>query len=333
MRNLDERLTSAVRYLVDRSMLWAFVIVLSAACILGWQYQSGTSWLWAAIAVAVVLGEVGAIHKAVEAFREKNWIAVGAGAVVWALCFSYSFVQSMGVAATTQDTGAALRQAKATTYEHASSDEQALKTKLDLLQQARSKMQPTRSAADARAVMATKEAHKWFGLTEKCTATKGPQTRAWCDDYRAAEADLQLWDAIARQDDRIDQARADLVKAQKVRRDAPVVASGIDPFAKLVNNYTGADIQSVADATAVQKTVTVNTILTLTALMLFGAAAGARRQSVDATLPPPLPAALPPQNDVRYHHTHTTQLDPRFDGARQALKELEDFYRGQVRAA
>jgi hypothetical protein len=320
---LDERLNSTVRYIVDRSMLWAFVIVLVAACILGWSYQSGVSYLWAAIAVAIVLGEVGAIHKAVEAYRERNWIAVGAGATVWALCFGYSFVQSLGVAATSQDSGVALRQAKHVTYEHASSDEASLKTKLERLETARAKMQPQRTAAEARAVMSSTEAHRWWAMTENCSATKGPQTRAWCDNYRAAQADLTLWDLIGTQDHKIEEARAELRTAQKSRRDAPVVTSGTDPFAKLVNAYTGADIQSVADATAVQKTVTVNSILTLTALMLFGGAVGAARRETHR------PATHVPAELVPVAQTHTNTVYRVDDEEARRLKEK---YEADLRA-
>jgi len=308
---LDARLTEAVRYIVDRSMLWAFVIVLVAACILGWSYQSSTSYLWAAIAVAVVLGEVGAIHKAVEAFQRRDWVVMSSGAFVWAVCFAYSFVQSLGVAATSQDAGAAMRLAKHTVYEDASADVAGIQDKLNKLVDARSKMKPTRSAADARAELDKAEAHRFWQMTNGCKETKGPQTRAFCDTYRSAEADIRSWDAIGVQDAKIDEARKELRTATKTRQAAPVSTAAVDPFAQIANKYTGADVQTVSDFAAAQKTITVNSILTLTALMLFAGAAGATRR---------------PKGDTRGSASTDTSVTITDERAVQALKE-------QLRAA
>ena len=312
---LDARLTEAVRYVVDRSMLWAFVIVLVSACILGWSYQSSTSYLWAAIAVAVVLGEVGAIHRAVEAARERNWIVTGAGAFIWAVCFAYSFVQSLGVAATSQDTGAAMRLAKHTVYEDATADVSGLEGKLTALFDARSKLKPARSAADARAVIDSSEAHRFWQMTNGCKETKGPQTRAFCDTYRSAEADIRSWDAISVQDAKIEDARKELRTAKAKRQAAPVSTASVDPFAQIVNKYTGADVQTVSDFAAAQKTITVNSILTLTALMLFAGAAGTRRKDEPAA---PLHTAEP---STRIVERHTVETDGRFDRLVSALTD------------
>lgn len=307
---LDARLTEAVRYVVDRSMLWAFVIVLVSACILGWSYQSSTSYLWAAIAVAVVLGEVGAIHKAVEAHREGNRVALGAGVTVWAVCFFYSFVQSMGVAATSQEAGAALRQAKHIVAEDASEDVAQLQDKYNKAVETRAKMKPARSAADARAELDKAEAHKFWQMTDGCKATKGPQTRAFCDTYRSAEADLRSWDAIGRQDATIEEARKTLKDAKTKRQAAPVSLAAVDPFSQIVHKYTNADIQTVSDATAMQKTITVNSILTLTALMLFAGAAGSRRKDT----------ADPSEPGVIIRREIHKERDTRFDQVCESLQ-------------
>lgn len=304
---LDARLTEAVRYVVDRSMLWAFVIVLVSACILGWSYQSSTSYLWAAIAVAVVLGEVGAIHKAVEAHRDGNRMVVGAGVAVWAVCFTYSFVQSMGVAATSQEAGAALRQAKHVAYEDASDDVAKAQDKYNKAAEALSKLKPARSASDARAEIDKAEAHRFWQMTNSCKETKGPQTRAFCDNYRAAEADLRSWDDISVKTTARDTAKAELDKAKRERRAAPVSTAAVDPFSQIVHKYTNMDVQTVSDVTATQKTITVNSILTLTALMLFAGAAGTRRKDEP---PAPLHTAEP---STRIVERHTVETDGRFD--------------------
>lgn len=323
---LDARLTEAVRYIVDRSMLWAFVIVLVSACILGWSYQSGVSYLWAAIAVAVVLGEVGAIHRAVEAARDRDWIVMSAGVVIWAVCFAYSFVQSLGVAATSQDAGAAMRLAKHTIYEDATSDVSGLEGKLTALLEARSKMKPSRSAADARAELDKAEAHRFWQLTDACKSTKGPQTRTFCDIYRSAEADIRSWDAISVQDARIEEARKELRTAKGKRQAAPVSTASVDPFAQIANKYTGADLQTVSDIAAAQKTITVNSILTLTALMLFAGAAGSRRnrrgESEIAAPSREIAAAAPfaSEPSTRIVERRTVETDGRLDRILNNLK-------------
>lgn len=51
---------------------------------------------------------------------------------------------------------------------------------------------PVRTADAAQSDIDKAKAHRWWGVTDNCNATKGPQTREFCATYRSAEAEKSL---------------------------------------------------------------------------------------------------------------------------------------------
>lgn len=86
--------------------------------------------------------------------------------------------------------------------------------------QDRLRMSPARNADQAQVAIDNAKAHRFWKLTNECTATKGPQTREFCDAYRAAEADkagssdvLLNREELKATQEKLAKARAEFAKA------------------------------------------------------------------------------------------------------------------------
>ena len=76
-------------------------------------------------------------------------------------------------------------------------------------------IKPWRDPASARAAVQSAEAHRLFRISEGCTVTKGPQTRAHCDMLNNARAEVERWELIAKKAIEIGAAEQELADARK----------------------------------------------------------------------------------------------------------------------
>lgn len=157
--------------------------------------------------------------------RAVGGMAIGAMLCLPALAFSYS--NAIGSAAVQQSEAAGLQKANFRKTKNTESTVKESEFSLKTAQEARSKLTPLRSAADARAAIDSAQAHKWWAYTDSCSKPKGKESRAWCDKYRSAQADIKMWDDISVQDARIDALQAKLAEARDAESEAPTTVSEV----------------------------------------------------------------------------------------------------------
>jgi hypothetical protein len=134
------------------------------------------------------------------------------------------------------------------------------------LESERSMMKPTRSQPEARAAMDSAKAKWQWDASSQCTKTV-KNTRKFCDAYRAAEADLTLWDQISVQEGKLENAKARLDEARAVasntkmestddRGDLLILASFFDVPASVAQN-----IVSIWQTAVLSLLISLTTIL------------------------------------------------------------------------
>jgi len=171
----------------------------------------------AALAILLALATfiVGyALVAANEAFRRRMW---GISAAATALCLIgvvVEFTTHTGFTAANRDSNILTASHQTEIAKDNRDLIASLKAEVASLEQQRG-MTPTRTIGQAQAVIDSAMAHKWWTATSECKAPKGPQTRAWCDAYRAAVADVDGWKIGADREEKIAAVRAKLITAQK----------------------------------------------------------------------------------------------------------------------
>lgn len=285
----SERFTRIVRGIVDRSLLWAFAILLIAACIMGWKHGAVDGWLWGMFAVGVILLEVGSIHKLFEAKAAKQHHIVVAACVLWLCAFGYSMVQSLAVASTNQSEVALMRVDAVDTKADAAKaikDAEARKMlaeeKVAHVRQLLFKPVPQingieiKTTDQADAIITNLRGDRLFTRSKRCTDVSLPDSRAHCDKITAA---LAAKDDVAERRKLTGEAKAAdeaLKVAERELADAVLknqrirTVKATTGFQETAGRWLGVKPETVSDAVATQRTVTLNIALTLAALMLFG---------------------------------------------------------------
>lgn len=285
--------TRAVKFVVDRTLLWAFVGFLFIACWMGWDHGRQESWVWGVVAICAILLEVGSIHKFFEAKEARQWTVAGSAAALWIVAFSYSFVQSLAVASGTADEAALKRVdtvAAKVQVEQAVDSANKTKTKaqakVDHLTSLSWKPVPNvdgieiRTTHAADSIVSKLQGDRLFVRSKRCTDTSLADSRELCGKIAlaiAAKADVAERAKLAAE---LKDAEAELVKATQTHVDAVMKSqttrstSKASGFQQVAGRWFGVDAETVSDGVATQRTVTLNIALTLTALLLFGGAVG-----------------------------------------------------------
>lgn len=149
-----------------------------------------------------------------QAFRRRMWGIAGAAGSLFAIAVLVELMSHAGFTAAHRD--ATIAQAKMQTASYTDSRETiaSLKKTEGLLQE-RLRMQPKRTLSEAKAAIENTKSHRWWDLTSGCTETKGPKTRAWCDSYRSAEADVGAWGEIERAQTQLAEVQEKIAAARK----------------------------------------------------------------------------------------------------------------------
>lgn len=164
--------------------------------------------------LALCTGIVGySLVAAYHAYRRQMYAVSAAAVVLFVIGVMVEFLSHTGYTASHRD--ATIQQASHMTElaTNAKSSAREAQREVERLEQLVA-MRPSRTAAAARAEIEKAKAHKWWTSTESCTATKGPQTRTWCDAFRAAEADLKGWDDLSVNETKLVEAKAALNSAR-----------------------------------------------------------------------------------------------------------------------
>lgn len=153
---------------------------------------------------------------AYHAYRRQMYGVSAAAVSLFAIGVTVEFLSHTGFTAANRDATVQKASLQTTAYEDTRGTIKDLEAKVARLTGERNVMKPQAAPAAAKAVISNAEAHKWWKTTEACKQTKGPQTRAFCDAYFSAQADIALWDQIAQQEIKLATAEAELNDARKV---------------------------------------------------------------------------------------------------------------------
>lgn len=181
--------------LFEKPELWLVRCVI-VACLISVVYYSSDKAKdpWSqAILILIGFAAVGfhfiGAKKACRSWYERRPAALVMNAliVMGAICWETN--NQMVVASGNQDNLTNLRQ---TAYDTAADRKAAVNrsaTKLLDLKREKAWQAVVDPAEALQAKLDNARAHKFWDMTDGCKATKGPQTRAFCDAYRQAEAD------------------------------------------------------------------------------------------------------------------------------------------------
>lgn len=210
------------------------LIAIAVACIAVHKYsglRAGADdlgwWMFFGLGLVAIGFEYYGAQTIIDGWFDRTFGAIALGALLCAPALAFSYSNAIGSASVQQSRAAGIQKANFRKNVNSEKAVEEAEFALKVATDARSKLKPVRSAGEARAVVDTKQAHKFWGLTDSCAKTKGPQTRAFCDDYRAAQADLKAWDDISVQDARVDTLQAKLDDARSAEANAPVEVSEV----------------------------------------------------------------------------------------------------------
>lgn len=179
--------------LLSRTMV---IGALIAALILAIAHgaSKGTEWylkLAFIIGLAcVAIGEFQSWHNAATAWHERRLGSLSLWALLGVILSAGTLYTNFSSSAGVNDTKAGvIKSAMVVQTDTASTEAELTKKNNDLLQ--RIEMAPKRGPEAAQAAINRAKADRFWNVTSGCTETKGPQTRAFCDAYASAVADLE----------------------------------------------------------------------------------------------------------------------------------------------
>lgn len=206
---------------------------LVAAMILAVRHgieKGADTWATTAFVIAlgcIALGEFLSWHNAACAWFERRFGGVVLWGTLGVMLTAGVMYTNFSSAASNNDGVAGVHKATFTVQNDVGSAIEEKVAEVKRLEQ-RVRMMPTRTPEGARADQEKAKAHRWWRVTKECTATVGPQTREYCDAYRAAQADESLGTAILLDKEALKVAKAKLDELRAERASAPKQAMGED---------------------------------------------------------------------------------------------------------
>ncbi len=233
------------------------------------------------LAVLTLLGlaAVGFEYRGARAMT-RAWIERKAGGVlgwfaVWAFAVAWSLNGALTVAASSQDALTAARLDGHVKHEdvrgnvkRAAESVDRISKKLTALAGVSINGREVTTIGDAESLIERAKAHRFWTRTEQCTKTMGPDTRRFCDDYRAAISARAT--AIERgtteEEFRIAQERLDA--ARKAATGVIVVTTDTRPDVNFWKTRLGASTQDVEFGQALLATIVLSMFLSLAGLLV-----------------------------------------------------------------
>lgn len=155
-----------------------------------------------------------ALSAAYDAWRRGLYGISAAAAALFGIAVCVEFVSHAGFTASHRD--GTIKQASLQTTNHEDARATILSLQSDVKRLGeRVRMVPQMTAGEAEATIDKTHAHRWWASTSQCTKPPGPQTRAFCDTFRSAEAAIKAWADHKSAEAQLEKARASLSEVQK----------------------------------------------------------------------------------------------------------------------
>lgn len=324
------------RLLANPDMILVRLVILAAViavCYYGKDRAKDPFQL--AVLTLLGLAAVGFEYRGARAMT-RAWIERKIGGVlgwgaVWAFAVAWSLNGALSVAASNQDALSAARLDSHVKHEdvrgtvkRAAEDVDRISKKLTALAGVSINGRAVTTIGDAESLIARAMAHRFWSRTEQCTRTMGPETRRFCDDYRAAISAkaTAIERGLTEEEFKIAQERLDA--ARKAATGVVTVTTATRADVNFWQARLGASTQDVEFGQALLATIVLSMFLSLAGLlveaeehrntprkpwinwsflsfMLWGRRPGNRTQpqalaSLHATaVPPSAPAPMQPQ--------------------------------------
>lgn len=255
---------SSIAKLGAGPLMWIVRLVLLAGFLLILKKAKGTpdqidAAILMALGMATLASEYYMGGEAVRAWVDRALLRLGAVLGVYAIVLGYAVLQWTGSASEMEATKTGAQKAAFVTQQDTSKTEAELtKKNNDLLQ--RIEMAPKRTAEQAQAAIDNAKANRFWGMTNGCTETKGPQTRAFCDAYASAVADKAGATALIVDREEQKQIAAQLIKIRTERKSQTVVEENRSDLRFLVA-YGGMSEQAAADLSAAWKIMIISVLV------------------------------------------------------------------------
>ena len=180
----------------------------------GLQIPDYAMYFGVSLGIAALLYEMHSAKAIARAWFNARPGALAAATAIWICAFGYSVNNWMGAASESQAEKSNVHKTAFLNSQDVRKELADADSKVARLTEERNLMKPKTSVAAARATIATSEAHKFWRSTDACKTTRGPQTRAFCDAYASAVADVALWNSIAKQEIALADAESDAKEAR-----------------------------------------------------------------------------------------------------------------------
>lgn len=257
-------LSDPLRWIVRFVLLAGFVLVLKKAKANPDPTDAAVIML---LGCAALMAEYYMGGEMVRGWVERSLIKVFSSLAVYIAVLGYAALQWTGTAAEMETNKTGMQKAAFVTQQDTSKSEAELtKRNNDLLQ--RIEMAPKRTAEQAEAAIVNAKANRFWNMTNGCTETKGPQTRAFCDAYASAVADKA--GAIALITDREDQKQVakELRALRDGRKNEVVVVSENRSDLRFLTHYANMSEQAAADLSAAWKIVIISFLACILGMMI-----------------------------------------------------------------
>lgn len=251
------------RVIVRLAMLAAVLTIASHA---------GIPIPYAAACIAIILGlsclfaEAFTATGGVDAFWYGRPLGALGYTALWCAAFGYAMMNWVGTASETEAEKSNIH--KALHYASVDTRKSVTEKEANLVRakEERALMKPVRSLPVARAAMDGAMAKWQWEASAKCTKA-APKTRKFCDDYRAAEADLRLWDQINLQEAKIDNLQAELDAARATAANTKVETSDERNDLKMLASFLDVPVNVASNIAAVWQTAVLSILISLTTIL------------------------------------------------------------------
>ncbi len=167
------------------------------------------------------------------ALRNRSYSQALGGALLFAVCFSYSLTSSLGFAALNRADSTGSRVLKAETH-------QDLRVELDRSRDALKALPAHRPAGTVMGeINAFKQNSRW-ALSEECNNATSSKSMSYCEGFYKLKAELAIADQADKLDAKITQTRARLGKL-----DPESVVKASDPQSQVLSSLTGRTTEEI----------------------------------------------------------------------------------------
>lgn len=246
-------------------LLWIVRLVLFAGFLLILKKAKGTpDQIDAAILVALGMATLASEYymggEAVRAWFDRAVLRLGAVLGVYAIVLGYAVLQWTGSASEMEAAKTGAQQAAFVAQQDISKSEAELTKKNNELLH-RITMAPKRTAEQADADIVNAKANRFWGVTNGCTETKGPQTRAFCDAYASAVADKAGATALIVDREEQKQVAAELKAIRDGRANQKTVVTEDRNDLRFLVTYVGVSQQAAQDISAAWKIMIISVLV------------------------------------------------------------------------